>query len=292
MARSFPAPDAAPRVSSLRNIWAVCKREFASYFVSPVGYVVVGAFAAITGLGFAVSFLFYSKVSINPSEYAYASVPDFEETLLSPFLVFCGMLIMFIGPLVTMRLLAEERNRGTMELLLTHPLRDRDIIFGKYFAALGMLLVMMAVVGVHLAIVAHYVEVEPAVLVFGLATVFLMGAALLSMGLLVSAMCSNQVTAGTITFGLGMALYIVGSLSEHLPKKNPAPESWAEGLRNAAGFLYEMFRGMVQQLAFDAHAKEMAQGIVQPQDIVYFLLATAFFLFLTFRALESRKWRA
>jgi ABC-2 type transport system permease protein len=276
----------------MRNVWAVCKREFVSYFITPVGYVVVGMFAAVTGLGFAASFLFYAKISMNPSAYAYSNVPDFEETLLGPFLVFCGLLVMFIGPLVTMRLLAEERNRGTMELLLTHPLRDREIIFGKYFASLGMLLVMMAVVGVDLIIMAFYVNVEPAVLIFGLCTVFMMGAAFLSLGLFVSAMSSNQVTAGTLTFGFSLVLYVIGTLAGDLPKKNPAPEAWAEGFRNAIGSLYDFFRALVQQLAFDAHAKEMTQGVLRPEDIAYYLLVTAFFLFLTFRALESRKWRA
>ena len=276
----------------MRNVWAVCKREFVSYFITPVGYVVVGMFAAVTGLGFAASFLFYAKISMNPSAYAYSNVPDFEETLLGPFLVFCGLLVMFIGPLVTMRLLAEERNRGTMELLLTHPLRDREIIFGKYFASLGMLLVMMAVVGVDLIIMAFYVNVEPTVLIFGLCTVFMMGAAFLSLGLFVSAMSSNQVTAGTLTFGFSLVLYVIGTLAGDLPKKNPAPEAWAEGFRNMVGSLYDFFRALVQQLAFDAHAKEMTQGVLRPEDIAYYLLITAFFLFLTFRALESRKWRA
>jgi len=276
----------------MRNVWAVCKREFVSYFITPVGYVVVGMFAAVTGLGFAASFLFYAKISMNPSAYAYSNVPDFEETLLGPFLVFCGLLVMFIGPLVTMRLLAEERNRGTMELLLTHPLRDREIIFGKYFASLGMLLVMMAVVGVDLIIMAFYVNVEPTVLIFGLCTVFMMGAAFLSLGLFVSAMSSNQVTAGTLTFGFSLVLYVIGTLAGDLPKKNPAPEAWAEGFRNMVGSLYDFFRALVQQLAFDAHAKEMTQGVLRPEDITYYLLITAFFLFLTFRALESRKWRA
>ena len=276
----------------MRNTWAVCKREFIGYFVTPIGYVVVGAFAIIAGLGFSASFLFYAKVSVNPAEYAYSGVPDLEETLLSPFLVFCGMLVMFIGPLVTMRLMAEERNRGTMELLLTHPLRDREIILGKYGAAIGLLLVMMGVVGVLLGITAYYTTVEPTVLVFGLITVFLMGAAFMSMGLFVSTMANNQVTAGTLTFGLWLILYVLGSFGENLPKKNPAPETWGEGLRNIAGFWYDLFRNLVQQLPLDAHAKQMAQGIVQPQDIVYYLLVIAFFLFLTFRALESRKWRA
>jgi len=276
----------------MKNIWAVCRREFVSYFTTPIGYVVVGTFAVIAGLGFSASFLFYAKVSQSPAEFAYTGVPDFEETFLSPFLVFCGMLIMFIGPLVTMRLLAEERNRGTMELLLTHPLRDREILFGKYLAALGMLAVMMVVLSVHLGLLAYFVDIELAVLGFGLVTVFLMGAAFLSLGLFVSSLAGNQVTAGTMTFALWLVSYILGSLGEDLPKGNPAPETWPETLRVIVGHGYGVFRALVQELPLDAHAREMAQGVVEPKDIAYYILFTAFFFFLTFRAFESRKWRA
>ena len=135
----------------MRNTWAVCKREFVSYFITPVGYVVAGVFALISGIGFAASFIGYARATQSPSAYGYTGVPDFEETLLSPFLVFCGLLIMFIGPLVTMRLLAEEKNRGTAELLLTHPLRNREIVFGKYGAALGVLLVFIVALGTYLS---------------------------------------------------------------------------------------------------------------------------------------------
>ena len=276
----------------MRNVWAVAKREFISYFVTPVGYVVVGIFTAITGLGFCASFLFYAQVSANPSAYAYSGVPDFEETLLSPLMIFCGMLVMFTGPLVTMRLLAEEKNRGTLELLLTYPLRDREIVFGKYFAALGMLLVMISSVCVHLAILAYYVDVEKVVLVFGLLSVFLMGAAFMSMGLFISSVTGNQITAGTLTFGLSFISYVLGTFAERLPSKNPAPAGWNADLQKLIAFCYDLFRALLQQLPLDAHAKQMAQGIVEPKDIVYYLLVIAFFLFLTFRALESRRWRA
>ena len=276
----------------MKNIWAVCRREFASFFVTPMGYVVVGTFSLITGLGFTASFIFYARVTESPSTYAYQGVPDFEETLLSPFLVFCGMVIMFIGPLITMRLLAEERHRGTIELLLTHPLRDRDIVFGKYLASLGMLMVMMLVVAVHLGVIGYFVDVEPAVLVFGVATVFLMGAAFLSMGLFVSSLCSTQITAGTFTFGLFFVLYILGALSEDMSEDNPAPATWPEGARGVIGFFFGIFRSLARQLPLDAHAKEMAQGVVAPHDIAYYILFASFFLFLTFRSLESRKWRA
>ncbi len=276
----------------MRNTWALCKREFASYFLTPMGYVVVGTFAVLTGFAFTLSFQVYVKMSQAPREYAYTTVPDFEETLLSPFLVFCGLLIMFLTPLITMRLLAEEKHRGTIELLFTHPLRDREIVFGKYLAAMGMVLVMMLLVSVDLAIVHWFVTVEPAVLVFGVLTVFLMGAAFISLGLFVSAVTSNQITSGTITFGLFFLFYIVGSLGEDMPVANPAPEAWPETLRAVVATGYGVLRGLVIEMSIDEHAKDMALGIVQPKDVAYYVLFSAFFLFLTFRALESRNWRA
>lgn len=276
----------------MRNSWAVCKREFVSYFITPVGYVITGTYAAVAGLGFTMSFILYCRVTKSPSDYAYSSIPDIEEYFLSPLLVFYGQLIMFIGPLITMRLLAEERNRGTMELLLTHPLRDRDIVLGKYLAALGTILVMMGVVAVHLLIVAYFTDVEPAVLIFGLVTVFLMGAAFVSLGLFVSAMTSNQVTAGTMAFGLWLVSWVLGSLGKDLPETYPIPGGWPDWVRQVVEFFYGIFRAFAVELPLDAHASDMAQGVVQPQDIAYYLLFIAFFLFLTFQALASRKWRA
>lgn len=277
----------------MRGAWAVCKREFAAYFTTPVGYVVLATFAAITGLGFTSSFITYARISKAPSAYGeYVGVPDFEEMFLSPFLVFCGLIVMFIGPLITMRLLAEERNRGTAELLFTYPLRDRDIVFGKYFAALGMVTVLLGAVCIHLAVVGYYVDVEPAVLALGLLAVFMMGAVFCSLGLFISAVTSNQVTAGALTFGTWFVMYVLGTFGRDMSEKNPAPATWPEGLQRFVGGAYAVFREAVQQLPLDSHAKDMAQGILSPKDLVYYVLFTAFFLFLTFRALDARKWRA
>ncbi len=276
----------------MKNTWAVCKREFSSFFTTPVGYIIVGTYAAISGLAFAATFILFCRITQAPSEYAYEGIPDFEELMLSPYLVFCGQLMLFIGPLITMRLLAEERNRGTMELLLTHPLRDRDIVFGKYLASLAIVAVLMAIVGVHLVIIAQYTDVEAAVLVFGLVTVFLMSAAFMSLGLFVSAMTASQITAGILTFGIWFVLYILGTYGSDMPEQITVPAQWAGTIESVARFVYGIFRQLVVELPLDGHAEEMAQGIVQPADIAYYVLLASFFLFLTFRALESRKWRA
>jgi ABC-2 type transport system permease protein len=130
------------------------------------------------------------------------------------------------------------------------------------------------------------------VLIFGMLTVLLMGAAFISLGLFISSVTRNQITSGTITFGLSLLLYIVGSLSEQLPAGNPAPAAWPGFLQQVVGQVYALFRGLTLELPVDAHAREMALGVVFPQDIGYYLLFSAFFLFLTFRAFESRNWRA
>ncbi len=275
----------------MRNLWAVCRREFAGFFLTPVGYVVVGMFAAISGIAFTLSLLTYAKMSMAPTSYGYTTTPDFTETLLSPYLVFCGMLLMFLSPLITMRLLAEEKHRGTMELLLTWPLRDRDIIFGKYLAAMGMVVIMILVIAVHLVLVAHFTALEPAVLAFGLLAVLLMGAAFISLGLFISAVTRNQITSAVITFGINLLLYVAGNLGERMPEANPTPLAWPEFARGAIGQAYQVLRGLALELPVDAHAKEMALGVVQPRDIGYYVLFSAFFLFLAFRAFESRNWR-
>lgn len=275
----------------MRAFFAIAKREFFSYFVTPIGYVVTAVYVAITGIGFLASFIYYARISQSPAAYQYPGVPDFEETMLSPFLVFCGQVMIFLGPLITMRLLAEERHRGSMELLLSYPIRDAEIIFGKYVAALALLVVMMGGIFVHLCIVAWFATVEPAVLVLGVLAVFLMGAAFVSVGLFISALAKNPITSATATFGAFFISYILGAVGKDLSEANPAPATWSDQARTIVGFFYRVFRRLVLDLPLDAHAQQMTQGVLQLEDIVYYGVLTAFFLFLTFRVFETRKWR-
>lgn len=276
----------------MRNTWAVAKRELKSYFTTPVGYVILATFAVLAGIFFAASFITYADLTKDPASSGLDAVPNLTEWMLSPYLVLCGQLIMFIGPLITMRLLAEERNRGTMELLLTYPLTDRQIVFGKYLAGVGIVSVMVSVIIVHLAIIAYFVPIEPAVLVFGLLTVLLMGAAFTSMGLFVSALSANQVTAGVLTFALWFISWVIGTISDDLGEKIKIPGDWPAATQRAIQFFYGIFREFLLQLPLDAHAKGMAEGVVHPQDLAYYFVFIGFFLFLTLRVLESRRWRA
>jgi len=272
--------------------WAVSKRELRAYFTTPIGYIVLGLYALVTGLGFTAQFLFYALVTESPMNYEYPSVPNFEETFLSPFLSYCGLIFMFIVPMLTMRLFAEERNQGTIELLFTHPLRDRDIIFGKFGAGLILVLSMVGLLSVEVFLMYRYTQVEPAVLGLGLVAVSLMGAAFLSAGVFISVLCRNQTTAAISTFGVFFLFFIVGYFGGELPEENPAPSGWPTEYRALAGFAYTTFRAVATKLPVEAHAKELAEGILQPADLLYYVLFISFFLFLTFRAVEARRWRA
>jgi len=276
----------------MRSTLAVCRRELSSFFTTPVGYVILGTFTAISGLAFALTFITFCRITVSPTDHGYEGIPNLEELMISPYLVFCGQLIMFIGPLITMRLLAEERSRGTMELLLTYPLRDREIIFGKYLAALGIVLSMLIVVGAHMSIVGYYTDVEPVVLWFGMFALFLMSAAFMSLGLFVSALARTPVTAGVLTFALWFISYVLGTYGKNLPEHLNSPVAWGATVSRGIEFFWGIFRKLVIELPLDRHCEQMAQGIVRPQDLAYYVLFVAFFLFLTFRALESRQWRA
>lgn len=276
----------------MSRAWAICKRELRAFFTTPIGYIVLGIYALVAGLGFTASFLFYAKLSASPSTYDYAAVPDFEETFLSPFLNYCGLVFMFIVPLLTMRLFAEERNQGTIELLFTHPLRDRDIVFGKFLAGLLVVLAMVLLLIVEVTLVYRYTQVEAVVLALGLVSVLMMGAAYLSVGLFVSALCKNQITAAVMTFGVFFLLFILGYFAGELPEENEAIKSWPEQYRLVANGLYGLVRGIAMSLPVEAHARELAEGVLRPTDLIYYPLFCVFFLFLTFRALEARRWKA
>ncbi len=276
----------------MSRAWAICKRELRAFFTTPIGYIVLGMYALVAGLGFTASFLFYAKITVSPSTYEYAAVPDFEETFLSPYMSYCGLVFMFIVPLLTMRLFAEERNQGTIELLFTHPLRDRDIVFGKFLAGLLLVLAMVALLIVEVTLIYRYTQVEATVLALGMVSVLLMGASYLSVGLFISSLCKNQITAAVMTFGVFFLLFIVGYFAGELPEKNDAIAAWPEQYRLIANGLYGLFRGIAMSLPVEAHAREMAEGVLRPTDLIYYVLFCVFFLFLTFRALEARRWRA
>lgn len=234
------------------NALVIAKRELAAFFSSTIAYVVGAAFLFITGL------FFYFTVAF-----------DSVATLTQVFSVI-AVVLLFIAPVLTMRLLAEEARSGTLELLLTAPVRDWEVVIGKFVAAFLFFLAMLAPTLYYLYLLSQYGLPDIPVTLAGYAGIVLLGAMLLSLGLLTSAMSANQIIAAVLGIALALAFWLVGGVG-----------SSVEG----------PFGNLLTYLGIQNHLADFLSGLVSTSNIVYFLSVTAAALFLATRVLEIRRWR-
>ena len=237
----------------MRTAQAVAWKEIVIYFSSPTAYIVGLIFLALTGF-------FFSRDLGNP----------FPEATMAPF--FQGAVIIFIllAPALTMRLIAEEQKLGTIELLLTSPVRDWEVVIGKYLASLAFLLVLVALSFFYAILLFVFASPDPGPIWAGYLGLVLYGAASLSVGLLTSTITSNQIVAAVVAMGILLALFFA---------------DLAFGA--VGGFAGEI----IGEMGLKSHFDDFERGVVDTKHIVYFLSVTAFFLFLSVRTLESRRWR-
>jgi ABC-2 type transport system permease protein len=181
-----------------------------------------------------------------------------------------AVVLLFFIPMLTMRLFAEEKRSGTMELLLTYPLRDGEVLAGKFFASLALYASILVLTLFYPVTVAWFTRIEWGAVLTGYLGLLLLGAAFLSIGLFVSSTTENQIVAGFGTFGALLALWLLGWFAD-----------------SAQGAL----RTTVQQAAIIEHMDGFAKGVIDTKDLVYYLSVTGFALFLTLRSLESKRWR-
>jgi gliding motility-associated transport system permease protein len=242
--------------------WALYKKEVRSYFVTPLFYVVATVFLAMCGLLFHSDLNFFTQFG-------------FGQDILNNFfqLLFIDMatkVMTFTVPLLTMRLFAEERKLGTIELLFTYPLRDGEVYAGKFLAAATVFLIML--VGTFLYPVYLYtIQPYPFLpVVSGYVGLLLLGLLFIAVGLFVSSLTDSQVVAGIFSLFLVGVLWLM---------------SWNEGVASD-----QVIRVVKSFSTFD-HFWNFAKGIVDSSDVLYFLFIIGFFVNLTLRSLESRHWR-
>jgi ABC-2 type transport system permease protein len=234
------------------NALVIAKRELTAFFSSPIAYVVGSAFLFITGL------FFYFTVAF-----------DSVATLTQVFTVI-AVVLLFIAPVLTMRLLAEEARSGTLELLLTAPVRDWEVVIGKFVAAFLFFLAMLAPTLYYLFLLSRYGLPDIPVTFAGYAGLVLLGAMLLSLGLLTSAMSANQIVAAVLGIALGLTFWLVGGVGSSV--EGPAGN-------------------LLAYLGIQNHLADFLNGLVSTSNIVYFLSVTTAALFLATRVLEIRRWR-
>jgi len=192
------------------------------------------------------------------------------ESILRPLIYNMAVVLLFFIPMVTMRLIAEERRAGNMELLLTYPLRDGEILLGKFLAALALYMLILVLTLFYPATVAWFTRLEWGAVATGYLGLLLIGAAFLSVGLFVSSTTENQIVAGFGTFGVLLGLWLLGWFSD-----------------TTQGAL----RTVVQQAGIIEHMDSFAKGVLETKDIVYYVSVIGFALFLALRSLDSHRWR-
>jgi len=236
---------------SAQNILTIFRREIRSYFNSPVAYVVIIVFLAIIGWFFSTNLFLMNLASMR---VAFELIP---------------LVFLFFVPAITMRLLAEEQKSGTLELLTTKPIRDEEIVLGKFFAAWVLLAAALAPTFLYVIIVAALGPLDFGPVFSGYLGLLLMGAVYIGIGLFASSVTENQIVAFILSFLIVLAFFLMDKVLMFVP----------EGLTSTLEFL-----------AMDYHFSNIARGVIDSRDVIYFCSLLFFSLYLTTVSLERRKW--
>ena len=254
----------------MRNMIAIFKRDLRGYFTSPVAYVVIGLFLIITGIFFYLilsSFLQYSYAVMMQRQRYPVNV---NLLMIRPFLLNVSVISLFLIPIITMRSFSEEKKSGTMELLLTSPLTNWQIILGKFLATYLLYFVMITVTFLFMALLFIWGNPEFMPILIGYIGLLLMGAALIGLGNFISSMTENQIVAAVGTFGATMFLWVIGFASD---------------------FAGKVFGQIVKYLSIIQHFEDFSKGVFDTSHLVYYLSLGFLMLFLTYQSIESSKWR-
>ncbi|GIW06157.1 MAG: ABC transporter permease [Dehalococcoidia bacterium] len=233
------------------TVFTIAGKELRSYFTSPLAYVVTAGFLVITGIFFALSVVLTNQASLR------FALDNFR------------VIFLFITPLITMRLLAEEQATGTIELVLTSPVRDWEVVLGKFLGALGLLCVMLALTLYYPFLLFVYGKPDPGPIISGYLGLVLLGAGFIAIGLLTSALTKNQIVAAVLAFAILLVFWLAAPIGD-------------------------VFQGTLRDIlryvsALD-HYNDFSRGVIDTKDIVYYLSLAAAALFATVQVVGARRW--
>ncbi|MGH9599988.1 MAG: ABC transporter permease [Terracidiphilus sp.] len=255
----------------MRTTWVVCRKELHSYFTSPVAYLLLVMFALIFGFFF-WNALGYFVVEGAEMQMSGQNVPmNINEEIIRPLLSNVSVLGLFFIPMITMRLFAEEKRTGTIELLATSPVRDIEIILGKWLAALGLYACLLFFTAINFAFLFHYGNPDWKPLAVGYLGLLLQAGALLALGTFISTLTRNQIIAGAATFGACLLLWVF---------------AWVSGYDSST------WAAVLSYLSIVTHFGSFGKGVIELKDAVYYLTFIFLGLFFTARSLESMRWRS
>jgi ABC-2 type transport system permease protein len=252
----------------VRNVLAIADKELRSYFASPIAYILIGFFLLPFGVFFYLYLASFVKQSLQMAQFGGAI--NVNQQVIRYVLQNASVIILFIMPMITMRTYAEEKRSGSIELLLTSPVTDVEIILGKFFGALGLYIAILAVTLLYMAILFVYGNPEWRPLVAAYLGLLLMGGAFVSIGLLISSTTNNQIVAGVVTFVVFLLFWIIGWFADTAGPTFGPITSW---------------------LSITEHFDDFSKGIIDTKHVLYYLSLITFGLFLTAKSVDSERWR-
>jgi ABC-2 type transport system permease protein len=254
----------------VRNVIAVAEKELRSYFASPIAYIVTGFWALVFGYFFYVMLYFFLQRSQMGMGMGGPQSVNVNQDMIRYVLTNASVVVLFVLPAITMRTYSEEKRSGTIELLLTSPLTDMQIILGKFLGTLALYAAMLLVTLLYIGLLFFFGSPEWKPIVAGYLGLLLLGGCFLSIGLFISSLTKNQIVAAVITFVVFLMLWVIDWMAS-----------------DATGWSATVLR----YLSLTSHFEDFSKGIIDTKHVVYYLTLITFGLFLTAKSVDTERWR-
>jgi len=255
----------------MRNVWTIFRKELDSYFVSPIAYILLLIFGLLGGYLFWTSLDRFLNVGMEMQMRGQMFPMSINEYIVRPVLGTISVLGLFFIPMITMRLFAEEKRTGTIELLVTSPIRDLEVIVGKWMAAMLLYSCMLFFTALHFAFLFKYGNPDWKPIVVNYLGLLLQAGAFLAIGTFISTLTKNQIVAGAVTFGVILLLWLLSWVSEY------ETATWAR---------------VLSYMSVITHFESFGRGVIDSKDVIFYLTVIFLGLFFTARSLESLRWRS
>jgi ABC-2 type transport system permease protein len=254
----------------VRNTLAIADKELRSYFASPIAYILIGFFSLLFGYFFYVFLMIFNQQSQQMMQFGQGAGANINQMMIRGLFQNTAVVILFTMPMITMRTYSEEKRSGTIELLLTSPVTDLEIILGKFLGALALYATMLMVTMLYMVMLFKISNPEWRPIAAGYLGLLLMGGCFVSAGLFISSLTKNQIVAGFLTFATFLMFWVVNWIGE-----SSGPTT----------------RDIVAYLSIVEHFDDFARGIIDTKHVIYYLSFITFGLFLTAKSVDSERWR-
>ena len=255
----------------MNNILLICKKELKSYFASPIAYILMAFFGLIFGFGFYTATRDMIRYSFQAQMMGQQAQMNVNDQIIRPLLGFASTIALFLIPMITMRTFAEEKSRGTIELLMTSPVEDSEIIIGKWLGAMLLFLCVLAMSMINIGLLFAWGRPDLKPVLVAYLGLILQGGCLLGIGVFISTTTRNQIIAGGVTFFVCLLLLLLKYFTDF-----------------ETGVLYQIGN----YLSIVTHYENFSKGVLDSKDVIFYFSMIFFFLFATSRAMESLRWRS